>query len=1121
MAPEMVQNKPHDEKIDIWSLGILLYELIHGNAPFQGKTTDEKFSEILNGNFAISNDCSPECKDLIRKLLKLDPAERPSFAEIFSHQWMKNFEAEFKIQIAKYVYDPNKRKRKTGKRPTAIEPTKSTETKRTQDTSPMLKDASPMLKDTSPLLNDTSASTSSLDISVVQFDPVSLRDLGSSPISSSPLFYSEKKILASLNLTTKEASLKGLASSARPNKFTDAEAKLMLDQRSLSSNEPPKKLENQDRRSASSNKRLKALIFEESSMQEKKLFTSELKTEVDRVINTSFSLSHERSDLSPSKVDISFEKLLNLTNALEMKQSMSPKKIENDENNQRLLREMEARIKSTSTGQETLEVASGTSNINPVTNPSFSPKHAGSKSPKQADAAYLKQMEKDINRSKSPNREKTYFEELKPDKQISESSLDKIKDVLDKGIMKREKDLASNQFNKSALEKEMNLDVDESFEEKQSKRTVPRDSLEQLVKKHSSKTSSSKKPVPSSKSRETPLELIDSHEDSQLSKSSDQASLQVSYQDQTLDKANANSPSRPRIISITDIEAPGSNPDHENFDDELKFIVRHQKKEFTFGNKEIIGMKKQPMESIKTLKAKSDNTGVSHSVVEEVERERVTNIEKYIQDHLDDTEELRVLNRLEALSTPNKRAFSKNDSEKNDKNSAAAKLDEGLPLELQQEQNSLQHKAAKGKIPLPMIGLNDSDLSDSDDDQEEKPKVFGFKKGVIQKSVESSPEKARADFSTPKRSLQQVTEAKLSGTKLTEKGKTQIMQKEATTKIDSASKAKTEQPRTSGTLSKSKSDVVSQKEKSSKKQNNQEKEEIIDSKYTMKEVSETEHIEFSNKENAAIENNRVISKSAPLTSKKDIVEVDLTTSMSMNKKDLMSIAPEDSKSSKEDHLTVAQKIGHLNPPRPKKRKLKKHKKGPASEIEKIQEAENEEDHSRSPLKKPTSLNLDRPMSFETSEIHSHHSYLNVNRHSPAPKFDVKDFNEKTKQMSREELLRFYQLEMYKIESSNVEEPEESSELMNELDELIEIEIDTNRSLGAIRNRRRAKQELESSKAKITSDDHRWRKMDPLMGSHKGKYHDFEVHHDEQKKRIRYRIDSEVFEEATQGFIAKE
>jgi serine/threonine protein kinase len=46
MAPEMLQNEPHDHSLDIWSLGILLYELYHGNAPFTGKNPIEISQKI-------------------------------------------------------------------------------------------------------------------------------------------------------------------------------------------------------------------------------------------------------------------------------------------------------------------------------------------------------------------------------------------------------------------------------------------------------------------------------------------------------------------------------------------------------------------------------------------------------------------------------------------------------------------------------------------------------------------------------------------------------------------------------------------------------------------------------------------------------------------------------------------------------------------------------------------------------------------------------------------------------------------------------------------------------------------------------------------------------------------
>ena len=42
MAPEMLNNVPHDNTLDIWCIGVLLYELLHGFAPFKGDSDLEK-----------------------------------------------------------------------------------------------------------------------------------------------------------------------------------------------------------------------------------------------------------------------------------------------------------------------------------------------------------------------------------------------------------------------------------------------------------------------------------------------------------------------------------------------------------------------------------------------------------------------------------------------------------------------------------------------------------------------------------------------------------------------------------------------------------------------------------------------------------------------------------------------------------------------------------------------------------------------------------------------------------------------------------------------------------------------------------------------------------------------
>lgn len=43
MAPEMIKQKGHSYKLDIWCLGVLLYEMVQGRPPFNGKTQNDKF----------------------------------------------------------------------------------------------------------------------------------------------------------------------------------------------------------------------------------------------------------------------------------------------------------------------------------------------------------------------------------------------------------------------------------------------------------------------------------------------------------------------------------------------------------------------------------------------------------------------------------------------------------------------------------------------------------------------------------------------------------------------------------------------------------------------------------------------------------------------------------------------------------------------------------------------------------------------------------------------------------------------------------------------------------------------------------------------------------------------
>ena len=104
MAPEMIKNHPHDHRLDIWCLGVLLYEMLHGYAPFKGKNDQEKCANIVRNNQLIfDSSISSEACDVVRKILKPAPVDRISMDQIFKHTWMRKYEKYYKIDILSYI----------------------------------------------------------------------------------------------------------------------------------------------------------------------------------------------------------------------------------------------------------------------------------------------------------------------------------------------------------------------------------------------------------------------------------------------------------------------------------------------------------------------------------------------------------------------------------------------------------------------------------------------------------------------------------------------------------------------------------------------------------------------------------------------------------------------------------------------------------------------------------------------------------------------------------------------------------------------------------------------------------------------------------------------------------
>lgn len=89
MAPEMVKNQKHSHEVDVWALGVLLYEMLHGYPPFRASRESEKYFNIVNCKFSFAEWVSEEAQDLILKMIQKDPKKRIKVKEILNHSFFK------------------------------------------------------------------------------------------------------------------------------------------------------------------------------------------------------------------------------------------------------------------------------------------------------------------------------------------------------------------------------------------------------------------------------------------------------------------------------------------------------------------------------------------------------------------------------------------------------------------------------------------------------------------------------------------------------------------------------------------------------------------------------------------------------------------------------------------------------------------------------------------------------------------------------------------------------------------------------------------------------------------------------------------------------------------------
>lgn len=85
MAPEIYLRQPQTDKIDVWALGILFYEMTHFETPFKKNSLKEIQLKLEQRRLKFNRNFSKDFIDFIYEMLVFNPEERMSSYQLIHH----------------------------------------------------------------------------------------------------------------------------------------------------------------------------------------------------------------------------------------------------------------------------------------------------------------------------------------------------------------------------------------------------------------------------------------------------------------------------------------------------------------------------------------------------------------------------------------------------------------------------------------------------------------------------------------------------------------------------------------------------------------------------------------------------------------------------------------------------------------------------------------------------------------------------------------------------------------------------------------------------------------------------------------------------------------------------